>query len=128
MNRRISFLLAVVLVICLLKQSALSVESTKLLTLLLRPNAGTTVCEFQGKIVPKGQLLNVLGRSYEHDGSSVRLNILIHQDVTLSDIFLVQGSVGKVGFTNIKTFCFDRKQQVLWELSIGPQRSFTVKP
>ena len=115
-------------IVCLLTQSAFSVESAKPLTLLLRPGAGTTVCEFQGKIVPKGQLLSVLGKSYENGGPSVRLNILIHQDITLSDIFLVQASVGKVGFTNIKIFCFDRKQQALWELSFGQQRPFTVKP
>jgi hypothetical protein len=82
----------------------------------------------QGKIVPPGQLLNTLGKSYETAGASVRLNILVDQALTLSEVFSAQATVGKVGFTNSKVFCFDHNRQAMWEIVLGPERTFSAKP
>jgi hypothetical protein len=100
----------------------------KALTLIVRPMGQTPAYRLEGDAIPKGQLLTMLANRYRQTGASVRLNILVHQDVALTQIFRVQATVGKVGFTNSRIFCFDRDKGAMWELSFGREVPFTTKP
>lgn len=97
-------------------------------TLVVTLVAGVPAYEFDGKAVPKGQLMNVLGHRYDESGASAQLSVLVQTDVALTAIFQVQASVGKVGFAKVRFFCFDRERRAIWQLTFGQERPFTLQP
>jgi hypothetical protein len=93
----------------------------------MKPVAGQAVYEIDGKPVPKGQLLNRLGTAFGKAGDK-KLKILLHQDSKFTDLFGTLATAGKVGFTDIRVYCYDRQLRGMSEITIGQEQPYNAAP
>jgi hypothetical protein len=130
LHMRITTYLTITLLPFIFAGIALAQESnpsSKGVVLLLMPVRGQATYELDGITVVKGALLNRLGDSFGKSGDK-NLKILIHEDNKLSDVVGVLAIAGKVGFTDIRIYCYDRQRQGMSEITIGREQQYNKAP
>lgn len=97
------------------------------LTIVVQPVSGKLTFELNGHPL-SGDFLDALNRQFAITGAHRRVNVLFHQDISLTRVLLTMATVGKVGFADCHVYVFDQKRLTLTEIQFGKEQSFTINP